>query len=387
MNRNHLPAAICLWMVCIAGCGAARTAANGGGAANQIADDTISRIKTSVVGVTAYQTVPQGLYVRTRDFVNPFPLRSFITDTIRFTFYFPRIIIYPFPSQRFGSGFLIDDEGHVITSNHIVEDFNVFYVRLFDGSQYEVQLTGKDPLADIALLKLDTTDLPPALLRPAILGDSDAVRVGDPIMAIGDALGLRQTVTLGIVSGIGRQIGVTFTEDLIQVDTALNPGNSGGPLFNADGEVVAVAEAMIWLAENKGFAVPVNMITNVLDDLKAGREPSRGCIGITARGLTYREATLFGLESPAGAFVVSVENGSPADHCGLHEGDVIAEVDRRPIAGVLQLARAVRSTQPGTNVTLSVMRAVETADSDGSDIEKISIEVAPEVIRKPFRLF
>ena len=382
-----MPAAIGLLMVCIIGCGPVRTAANGGGAANQIADDTISRLQASVVGVTAYQTIPQGLYVRTRDFVNPFPLRSLITDTLRFAFYFPRVIIYPFPSERFGSGFLIDDEGHIITSHHIVEDFNVFYVRLFDGSQYEVQVTGIDPLADVALLKLDTTDLPPGLLRPATLGDSDAVHVGDPIMAIGDPLGLRQTVTLGIVSGIGRQIGVAFTEDLIQVDTPLNPGNSGGPLFNADGEVVAVAEAIIWLAENEGFAVPGNMIAAVLDDLKAGREPERGRIGISARNLTYKEATLFKLESPAGALVVSVEADSPADNAGLRGGDLIMAVDGRPVAGVLQLVRAIRNTRPGAKGTLSVVRSVETADSDEPEIEEVSIEVVPEMIREPFRIF
>lgn len=351
--------------------------------------ELFDRVRPAVVGVDAYQTVPKGLWVNTRDFLNPFPLRSFIGDTLAFAFYIPRAILYPFPSHRTGSGFIIDKKGYVLTSYHIVDQYNVFAVRLFDGSTLPAELVGSDPLGDIALLKIDISELKEAVY-PVVTGDSDDMRPGDWVMVMGNPLGLDYTLTTGVVSGVGRRIGATALDDLIQVDAALDAGNSGGPVFNADGQVIGIAAAQIFLAQNKGFAVPINMATSVLDDLETVGYPRRGRIGVVVEDPTILAASSRGLPKPVGALIVSVEHKSPAQQSGLRPGDLVMEYAGKKIADSLDLVRQVRRTKPGDEVTikvLSVKDLVSTKRPPDHPPELQAFTIRPVMIKRGFSVF
>jgi len=363
-----------------------------GGEAGPERDDTsklVEKVKPSVVGVDAYQTVPKGLWVHTRDFLNPFPLRSFIGDTLVFVFYIPRAILYPFSSHRSGSGFIIDDTGYVLTSYHIIDQYNVFKVRLFDGSVHQAQVVGIDDLGDIALLKIDISKLKGAVY-PVQTADSDEVRPGDWVMVMGNPLGLDYTVTTGIVSGVGRRVGATALDDLIQVDAALDAGNSGGPVFDSQGRVIGIAAAQIFLAQNKGFAVPINMATSVLDDLKAEGYPRRGRIGVVVEDTTVVLASSRGLPRPTGALIVSVERSSPAHEAGLRPGDLILEYGGKKITNSLDLVRYVRRTKPGDKATVRVLPANQTfrpprPPDDPGNLQTFTVQ--PTMIKSVFRVF
>ena len=347
----------------------------------------VEQVKPAVVGIDAYQTVPHGLWVRTRDFINPFPFRTFIGDTLRFVFFIPRAIVYPFSSHRTGSGFIIDKDGRILTSYHIIEDYNVFYVSLFDGSVLEARVTGIDEFADIALLQVDPAGVP-AVVQPATPGDSDLVEPGDWVMALGNPLGLNYTVTSGIVSGVGRQIDVTSLDDLIQIDAALDAGNSGGPVFNSLGQVIGIAEATIFLAQNKGFAVPVNMAISVLPDLKMIGEPRRGRIGLTIEDPTYLFAAQRGLEKPTGARVVAVEDDSPASAAGIRLDDLIISWNGEKIDSSLQLVRLVRRSVPGDTAEAELIRTGPPVKEGVCRPPVCSIvKVTIEMIRKRFSVF
>ena len=351
--------------------------------------DLFDRVRPAVVGVDAYQTVPKGLWVNTRDFLNPFPLRTFIGDTFCFIFYIPRAILYPFPSHRTGSGFIIDKKGYVLTSYHIVDQYNVFGVRLFDGSALPAELVGADPLGDIALLKIDISELKEAVY-PVAAGDSDDARPGDWVMVVGNPLGLEYTLTTGVVSGTGRRIGATALDDLLQIDAALDAGNSGGPVFNANGQVIGIAAAQIFLAQNKGFAVPINMATSVLDDLETVGYPRRGRIGVVVEDPTILAASSRGLAKPVGALIVSVEHKSPAQQSGLRPGDLVMEYAGKKIADSLDLVRLVRRTKPGDEVTikvLSVKDLVSTKRPPDHPPELQAFTIRPVMIKRGFRVF
>ncbi len=351
--------------------------------------DLVEKVKPSVVGVDAYQTIPEGLWVHTRDFINPFPLRTFIGDTLSFLFYIPRAILYPFSSHRTGSGFITDAEGHVITNYHVIEDYNVFTVRLFDGSVHEAEVVGKDKMGDIALLKIDISKLGDAVY-PVEIGDSDEVKPGDWVMVIGDPLGLKHTVTTGVVSGVGRRVGVTDLDDMIQVEASLDAGNSGGPVFNSDGKVIAIAAAQIFLAENKGFAIPINMATSVLDDLKTVGYPRRSRIGVIVEDTTVLFASSRGLPKPTGALIVSIERNSPAQQAGLRPGDLVLEYDGKKITNSLDLVRFVRRTTPGDEVTARVLPAKRTAEPTRPEEAEGGIKVfkiQPDMIKRGFSVF
>jgi len=353
------------------------------------ASKLVEEVKPSVVGVDAYQTVPEGLWVRTRDFINPFPLRTFVWDTVLFIVYIPRAILYPFSAHRSGSGFLIDDKGHVLTSYHIIDQYNVFAVRLFDGSEHEAKVVGMDPLGDIALLKIDISKLKGAVY-PVKTTDSDKVKPGDWVMVMGDPLGLAYTVTTGVVSAVGRRVGATNLDDMIQVDAALDPGNSGGPVFNAEGRVIGIAAAQIRGAQNKGFAVPINMATTVLGDLETEGYPRRGRIGVIVEDTTVLFASSRGLPKPTGALIVSVERDSPAQEAGLQPGDLILEYGGKKVPDSLYLVRFVRRTDPGETVTIKVLPAKQTTGAARPPAEAnglINLKVKPTMIKRGFSVF
>ncbi len=257
-------------------------------------------------------------------------------------------------SSAGGSGFIVSPDGFIVTNNHVIEGASKIRVRL-DDRYYEAELKGADPATDLALLKIDAGHALPVLP----LGDSDQLRVGDWVMAIGNPLLLDHTVTVGVVSAKGRSIGLTRDvsfENFIQTDAAINRGNSGGPLVNVRGQVVGIATAMNWGAENIGFAVPVNTLKSVLPQLKEKGKVSRGYLGVNIQNLDWDRAQAFGLSSTDGALVTTVVGGSPADAADIEHGDIIVAVDGHEVKQTRDLIDYVSRQSPGSTVAIQILR-------------------------------
>ncbi len=265
-----------------------------------------------------------------------------------------------FRSDAGGSGFVIGSDGLVVTNYHVIEGASSVKVHLGDRD-YPAQIKGTDKATDIALLKIDAG----RPLRYLELGDSDSVRVGDWVMVIGNPLNLDKTVTTGVVSAKGRSLGISDAsfENFIQTDAAINFGNSGGPLVNMNGQVVAIATAINWGAENIGFAVPVNTLKEILPQLRDKGKVSRGYLGIGIRNLDFTQAQAWGLSNTDGALVQSVEDDTPAQEAGIQHGDVILSVDGRKIKTTRDLINYVSSKGPEASVSLEVFR-------DGKTVQK-----------------
>jgi serine protease Do len=259
-----------------------------------------------------------------------------------------------FRSDSGGSGFVISRDGLIVTNYHVVEGASSVRVHLGDRD-YNAEVKGTDPATDIALLKVDAG----RDLRYLDLGDSDRLRVGDWVMVVGNPLNLDKTVTTGVVSAKGRSIGISGDasfENFIQTDAAINFGNSGGPLINMRGQVVGIATAINWGAENIGFAVPVNTLKEILPQLREKGKVSRGYLGIQIRNLDYQQAQAWGLDSTNGALVQSVEEDTPAGRAGIEHGDVILSVDGQKIETTRDLIHYVSNKGPDATVTLELWR-------------------------------
>ncbi len=256
-------------------------------------------------------------------------------------------------SDSGGSGFVVSPDGLVVTNFHVVEGATSVKVHLGDRD-YPATVKGTDKATDIALLKIDTGHP----LRYLELGDSESVRVGDWVMVIGNPLNLDKTVTTGVVSAKGRSIGIgdVSFENFIQTDAAINFGNSGGPLVDMQGRVVAIATAINYGAENIGFAVPVNTLKEVLPQLRDKGRVSRGYLGLGVRNLDYTQAQAWGLTETDGALVQTVEDSAPAKEAGIQHGDVILKVDGRKIKTTRDLIGYVSNKGPNATVTLDVWR-------------------------------
>ncbi|HXO20483.1 MAG TPA: Do family serine endopeptidase [Thermoanaerobaculia bacterium] len=264
-----------------------------------------------------------------------------------------------FRSDAGGSGFVISSDGLVVTNYHVIEGASTVKVHLGDRD-YTAQVKGTDPATDIALLKIDAGHQ----LRYLELGDSDAIRVGDWVMVVGNPLNLDKTVTTGVVSAKGRALGISDIsfENFIQTDAAINFGNSGGPLINLQGQVVAIATAINWGAENIGFAVPVNTLKDILPQLRERGKVSRGYLGIQIQNLDYQTAQAFGLSTTDGALVGSVEDNTPAGQAGVKHGDIITQVDGRKVKTTRDLINYISAKGPNASVTLAILRDGRTID-------------------------
>jgi serine protease Do len=261
-----------------------------------------------------------------------------------------------------GSGFLISNEGDILTNNHVVADADTIEVALFgdETNTHPARLVGRDPLSDSALIRLQDA---PRDLPVATLGDSDAIEPGDWVMAIGNPFQLGHTVTVGVVSYLGRPFEVQEGrwQKMIQTDASINPGNSGGPLLNVDGEVVGVNAAILGAGSGGnigiGFAVPINSVKRLLPQLQSGKVV-HGRIGIQVRSgpITGDEARALGLPRPDGALVIGVEHGSPADRGGLRAGDVIVAFNGMPVRGGDDVVPHVASTSPGSDIVFTIIR-------------------------------
>jgi len=254
-----------------------------------------------------------------------------------------------------GSGVIVDENGYILTNKHIIENPDSIKVRLFDKREFKGLLIGADPKTDLAVIKIDAKHLP--VLK---IGDSDRLRVGETVMAIGNPYGLSQTVTSGIVSATGRaDVGIAEYEDFIQTDAAINPGNSGGALVNMRGELIGINTAIFSTTgghQGIGFAIPSNMAKVVMKSLMLNGKVIRGWFGASIQALTPELAKIFNLKDERGALVADVFEGSPAEKAGLKRGDVIIELNNKEIDEPLNLRNMVANTLPKTEVTLKIIR-------------------------------
>ena len=255
-------------------------------------------------------------------------------------------------THALGSGFVISKEGLIITNNHVVEKATEIKIKLHNGKEYDAKLVGRDPKTDLALIQVaPDKDFP----TPAVLGDSDALRVGDWVMAVGNPFGLGHTITTGIISAKSRILGAGPYDDFLQTDAAINPGNSGGPLFNMTGQVIGINTAIIAQGQGLGFAIPVNMAKDLLPQLKTGKVV-RGWLGVMIQDITPQLAESFGLKSAKGVLVSDVVKGSPAEKSGLKQGDVIMRFDAKEIENAHKLSQVVAATAPDTRVKVDIRR-------------------------------
>ncbi len=255
--------------------------------------------------------------------------------------------------QSLGSGFVINKEGYILTNYHVIENATEIIVTLSEHKKdYRAKVVGQDPKLDIALIKI-TAD---ADLPAVILGNSDELLIGEWVVAIGNPFGLGGSVTAGIVSQKGRVIGAGPYDNFIQTDASINPGNSGGPLFNMKGQVVGINTAIVAGGQGIGFATPVNMVKDVLVQLKEKGRITRGWIGVGIQELTPELAKSFGLKEAKGALVSSVNPGDPADAAGIKQGDIIVSFDGKRINEMNDLPRIVAATTPGRSVPVAVLR-------------------------------
>jgi serine protease Do len=256
-------------------------------------------------------------------------------------------------AQGSGSGVIIDPDGHIITNNHVIGDATEIEVRFSDKSKLIAQVVGKDLDTDLAVLKV-TADHP---LPSAKFGDSSTVRVGQWVLAVGNPFGLDRTVTLGVVSGIGREnVNLSRYENFIQTDASINPGNSGGPLFNLRGEIIGINTAIINFAQGIGFAIPSNMAKQVIQQLLAQGRVTRGWLGVGIQPLTAELARKFGVNEGEGVLVNEVFEKDPAAAAGIKPGDIIARIDGTVIDTPNRLSRVVAGLLPGSTAKVEIVR-------------------------------
>jgi serine protease Do len=263
---------------------------------------------------------------------------------------------YPpdFRQQGLGSGFIIERDGTILTNNHVIENAEKIVVRLYDDRQFTAKVIGRDAKTDLAVIKIDVKgDL------PAALGDSDRLKVGEWIVAMGSPFGLQNTVTAGIVSAKSRQIGAGPYDNFIQTDASINPGNSGGPLINTEGEVVGINTAIFSRTGANigiGFATPINLAKELLPELKTKGKVTRGWLGVSIQRVTSDIAESLGIETARGALVSNVSAGSPAERAGIRARDVILDYAGKPIKESSELPLMVARTPVGSRINITVLR-------------------------------
>ncbi len=257
-----------------------------------------------------------------------------------------------FRSEASGSGFVISDEGYIVTNNHVVENADEINVLFRDGTKKAAEVVGRDPKTDLALIRVEPGDV----VVPAPLGDSDQVRVGEWLMAIGNPFGLEHTVTVGILSARERNINAGPYDNFLQTDASINPGNSGGPLIDMKGRVIGINTAINAAGQGIGFAIPINMAKALLPQLRETGSVTRGWLGVSIQRVTSPIAKSLDLDDDHGALVSQVFDDSPAERAKLKSRDVIVEFDGTRIEDVDDLPRKVAATPPGSDVEIVVVR-------------------------------
>ena len=307
--------------------------------------DLAEKLMPSVVNISTTQTVT----TTTNPFPFQFPPGSPFEDMFK-EFGTPQ----ERKSSALGSGFIIDEKGIVVTNNHVIQDAEDIIVRVNGDEEYKAKVIGADPLSDIAVLQLETKDK----FTPVAFGDSDKARIGDWVIAIGNPFGLGGTVTSGIISARNRSIGLSRYEDYIQTDASINSGNSGGPLFDMNGDVIGINTAI--LGRNGsigiGFSIPANSAKIVIDQLIEFGETKRGWLGVRIQDVTQEIADVEKLDEPRGALVASVAENSPSEKGGIKAGDIILEFNGVRINQMKELPAIVAKTKVGTKVKVEIWR-------------------------------
>tara|TARA_Y100000590_G_scaffold27252_1_gene30589 strand:+ start:138 stop:1571 length:1434 start_codon:yes stop_codon:yes gene_type:complete len=305
------------------------------------------KLMPSVVNISSTQTI--------KTTANPFPFQfppgSPFEDMFK---------EFSQPTERqataLGSGFIIDKKGIVVTNNHVIEGADDIIVSVNGSTEYKAKVIGTDPYMDLAVLQIESDEK----FVPVSFGDSDKARVGDWIIAIGNPYGFGGTVTSGIISSRNRDIGLTRYDDFIQTDASINVGNSGGPMFNLDGEVIGINTAIIAPGQTGsigiGFAIPSNPASNVIDQLIEFGETKRGWLGVRIQQVTKEIAEVEKLEKPEGALVASVSENSPADKAGIKAGDIILVFDGKKVDTMRTLPKLVAQTKVGKKVLVKIWR-------------------------------
>ncbi len=315
--------------------------------------DLVEKLKPSVVNISTTNTIRGGgLFPRSQK--SPYgsknPLEEFFEQFFK---------NQPDVKRRgLGSGFVISEDGYIVTNNHVIHRADDIDVVLEDGSEYEAKVVGKDAKTDLAVLKIE----PDHKLQTVKFGNSDNLRIGDWVIAIGNPFGFGYTVTSGIVSAKGRTLGLGAYDDFIQTDASLNPGNSGGPLFNLQGEVVGVNTAIIARGQGIGFAIPIDLAEYVIDQIKDGGKVVRGWLGVLVQPLTEDIAQSLNLDVEQGALVSDVTEDSPAAKAGIKRGDVIVKFNGEKISDINDLTRLVAVSPPGTEVSMNMVAGGEEKD-------------------------
>jgi serine protease Do len=250
-----------------------------------------------------------------------------------------------------GSGFIITEDGYIVTNNHVIKDADQIKVILHDNKEYEATVVGTDPMTDLALIKIEAKDL-----MALKFGSSSKADVGSWVVAIGSPFGLEQTVTAGIVSAKGRIIGSGPYDDFIQTDASINPGNSGGPLLNLDGEVIGINTAIVRSGQGIGFAIPSDLATGIIAQLTQDKTVSRGWMGVAIQEVTQQLAEYYGLKDIKGVFVAKVFEGEPAEKAGIQVGDVIYQINDKPVNSSRDLTFTVAGIAVGDTINVKLIR-------------------------------
>jgi serine protease Do len=312
--------------------------------------DLAERLKPTVVNISTTKTVRGGGMRSPFGGASPFE-RYFGGDDF-FERFFGDTPRREFKQRSLGSGFIISSDGYIFTNNHVIEQADKILVKLSDGREYKADVIGRDAKTDLALIKIK----PGNSLPVAEIGDSEKLRVGEWVIAIGNPFGLEQTVTAGIVSAKGRVIGAGPYDNFIQTDASINPGNSGGPLFNMEGKVIGINTAIVAQGQGIGFAIPVSMAKSILPDLKSKGKVTRGWMGISVQDVTEDIAKNMKLKERSGALISEIFRGDPADKAGLRPGDVVTEVNGTKITDTHQLLILIASFHVGDKVNVRALR-------------------------------
>lgn len=310
--------------------------------------DLAERVKPAVVNISTTKTL------KGRGLGSPFgrsPFDNFFRDDF-FNRFFGDIPQRDFKQSSLGSGFIISEDGYIFTNNHVVENTDKIVVKISDGKEYEAKIIGTDSKTDIALIKIK----PDNGLPTVEIGDSDTLKVGEWVIAIGNPFGLEQTVTAGIVSAKGRVIGAGAYDNFIQTDASINPGNSGGPLFNMQGKVIGINTAIVAQGQGIGFAIPINMAKAVLDDLKTKGRVTRGWLGISIQNISEDIAKNMNYKNKTGVLVSDVFKDDPADKAGIRVGDIITEINGKNIKDSHDLLLTIAALRVGDKAGIKLWR-------------------------------
>jgi len=311
--------------------------------------EVAKEVQPSVVNITTEKTVTMRPWDRFgEDFFKGSPFEDFFRGFGSP----PREEERVYKQRSGGSGVIVDKEGYILTNNHVIEGADKVKVRLNDGREFTATVKGQDSRTDLAVLHMKSKDLP-----VATLGDSDKLEVGEWAIAIGSPFGLEHTVTVGVISAKGRSgFGTGTYEDFVQTDASINPGNSGGPLINIDGEVIGINAMIIQPGTGIGFAIPINMAKQILNDLIKTGKVVRPWLGISVQDLTPEIAEHFKAKEKEGVLVSQVHPGTGAEKAGLASGDIIMSVDDKPVKNVGELVKEIQKKKVGEKVKLNIIR-------------------------------